>query len=218
MTSLHQAAINGSAELVKLLLECGSQADVKDEQGNRALHYAALHGKLETAALLLEHGSDPNEPNSTQSETPLHLAVMSSSPMSTRLVALLISQPSIRASLGHPNRMGEKPFEVACELGKVAIVQCMLKCVDGASVGDALHRAVRNGHDEVVRILLMSGVCDIDAQSSDGASGTPLHEACRYGRFHTAKLLLECGASVAVRNSHGQLPLDVVIKQKVSFI
>lgn len=242
MTSLHQAAINGSLDLVRMLLECGSQVDVKDRDGNRPLHYACLHSKLDVAALLLRHNSDPNEPNLVQSDTPLHLAVTSpaginvmsnlsttntsTSPSATaattnaRLVQLLLSQPNSHLSIQHANKSGDTPIEVACELGRTKLVEIMLTTAATsiadvrASASQALHRAVRNGHDDIVRLLLVYSVVDIDAPSRDG-SGTALHEACRYGRYHTAKLLLECGASCQAKNAIGQIPLDVVIKQKV---
>lgn len=246
MTSLHQAAINGSLDLVRMLLECGSQVDVRDRDGNRPLHYACLHSKLDVAALLLRHNSDPNEPNLAQADTPLHLAVTSpaaacinltnnhlttstntsacssATAVSTnaRLVQLLLTQPNSHLSIQHANKSGDTPIEVACELGRTKLVEIMLTTAATsiadvrASASQALHRAVRNGHDDIVRLLLVHSVVDIDAPSRDG-SGTALHEACRYGRYHTAKLLLECGASCQAKNAIGQIPLDVVIKQKV---
>lgn len=138
----------------------------------------------------------------------------------------------MRRSLAHANRAGDTPFELACDLGKCKLVELMLKSVGADELGGcvactrALHKAVRNGHDEVVRILLSYGVCELDAllegggrgeenEKVAGIVGSALHEACRYGRYQTAKILLESGANTEVRNSLGQLPVDVIIKQKV---
>ncbi|CAF4753690.1 unnamed protein product, partial [Rotaria magnacalcarata] len=44
--------------------------------------------------------------------------------------------------------------------------------------------------------------------------GTALHVACRNGRYETAKLLLECGIDINLRNTFEQTAHEVVIKQK----
>lgn len=195
--------------------------DGRDHEGNRPLHYACLHGKLDIAALLLRHHANAHEPNAAQSNTPLHLAVLANTSTADQLVRLLVAQPAAEVSVTHANRSGDTPFEVACELGKVQAVETMLKFVDSAvlraSAKQALHRAVRNGHDDIVRILLVHSVVDVNTPGREGF-GSPLHEACRYGRFLTAKLLLESGADPHAKNSLGQSPVDVVIKQKVIFV
>ena len=111
-------------------------------------------------------------------------------------------------------------FELACELGKTRIVESILKyCSENflkpsrsssqnSAVNspnrrpisllelirkysaDGIHLASRNGHDDIIRLLLIYSVADIN-KVSDKFQGTALHEACRHGRCQTVKLLLE---------------------------
>ncbi|CAF4743739.1 unnamed protein product, partial [Rotaria magnacalcarata] len=64
-----------------------------------------------------------------------------------------------------------------------------------------LHLAAKNGHTDIVRLLLMNGI-DINRVTMN--DGTALHVACRNGRYETAKLLLECGIDINLRNTFEQ--------------
>ena len=77
--------------------------------------------------------------------------------------------------------------------------------------------ASRNGHDQIVRLLLANELMDVNEMSAR-YDGTPLHEACRYGRYQTVKLLLESGIDATLRNVNGQRACDVLIRQHKSGI
>jgi ankyrin repeat protein len=72
-TALAYAAQNGHAEIVKLLLENGSQIDNGDRWGNTPLHLAIFSGHLEIVKILVTHNTNVNCQNSF-SETPLFIA------------------------------------------------------------------------------------------------------------------------------------------------
>lgn len=229
LTCLHQSCISGTLEIARLLLECGAQIDIKDKNGNRALHYACQHGKLDLVCFLLQSGADVNEVNSHNGDSPLHVAIQhaltplaaNSQPnASEKIVSLLLSHGA-RTSLTIKNRTQQQsPLELACELGKTKLVELMLKwslvnnMIDQIrdSSKNSLHLASKNGHDDVIRLLLIFNVVDVNYATNEG---TALHEACRYGRYHTAKLLLESGLSTQTKNALDQTAIDVVIKQKV---
>ena len=110
-----------------------------------------------------------------------------------------------------------------------------LRCGDGHS---PLQRAAYVGNSELVQVLLDYGV-DVNAQDRFGWSPlahamydpmavqllldhgadpnvqaqanhmTPLHRASQSGRIEIARLLLEHGASVEVKDKYGRTPLDV---------
>ena len=63
---------------------------------------------------------------------------------------------------------------------------------EGAS---ALHLAIFNGNEEIVAVLLTSGV-DVDIRADDAAAGTALHWAAFWGLSEMASLLIEAGADV----------------------
>lgn len=55
-TALHDAALRGHEECVRLLLELGASIDSADLSGNTPLHYASSYGHLTSVQLLIEKG------------------------------------------------------------------------------------------------------------------------------------------------------------------
>ena len=58
-TPIHEAAVNGNTDIVKLLLERGAAIDVKTDFGNTPIHLAAVNGKTDTVKFLLSARADP---------------------------------------------------------------------------------------------------------------------------------------------------------------
>ena len=78
--------------------------------------------------------------------------------------------------------------------------------VGGASMVTPLIAAVKNGHEEVVRVLLQAGA---DKHSSGGISITPMHVAAENGHQEVVRVLLQASADVRVIDCAGQTPLHV---------
>ncbi len=73
-TPLHWAAAQGHAEIVKLLLDYGFNAQVLDEHGDTPLHVAARNGHAALISLLLRAQPALLNAQNNQGETPLHVA------------------------------------------------------------------------------------------------------------------------------------------------
>ena len=218
LTSLHQASITGNIDIVKLLIENGAKIDLKDKNGMRPIHYASLHGRLDTINLLIRCCSNCNE-QAFNGDTPLHLAIQSGH---ADIVYQLIHY---NADITLTNNQLKSSLDLACELGRTKIVEILLKsglCVDYLKdkrkdlvevnlSTTSLHQAARNGHNDIIRLLILYGF-DINRFTPQGNS---LHEACRYGRYQSVKILLECGIDMNLMNFYDQTPSDVIIKQKV---
>lgn len=59
-TALMLAASHGRIEITKILLECGAEVNLQDNDGSTALMCAAEHGHTEVISLLLSHSDcDP---------------------------------------------------------------------------------------------------------------------------------------------------------------
>lgn len=60
ITPIVQATVNGSLEIVRLLIEHGADPNLAQKNGEYALLDAANRGYVEIAEYLLDHGADPN--------------------------------------------------------------------------------------------------------------------------------------------------------------
>jgi uncharacterized protein len=73
-TALMLAAFNGHTDILKVLLNAGAKADLKDELGRTALMYASTGPFPEAVKLLLTNGADPNIVDEVEKFTPLMFA------------------------------------------------------------------------------------------------------------------------------------------------
>ena len=71
--SIHAATENGQVDVVRSLLDHGSDVDERDSSRRTPLAVASRHGKPQIAKLLIERGADVNSRGAT-GQTPLHLA------------------------------------------------------------------------------------------------------------------------------------------------
>ena len=107
------------------------------------------------------------------------------------------------------------PLHRAALVGNCELIQVLLEYGVDVNARDKsgetpLAYATR-GQLRPVRLLLDHGA-DPNAQAtrhSPYSLTTPLHRALNYGRIEIARLLLERGASVEVKNGEGKTPLDV---------
>ncbi|CAF2402053.1 unnamed protein product [Rotaria sp. Silwood2] len=214
MSSIHEAAVAGNSEKLKLLIENGANVNLKDSKGLRPLHYATWQGRTESVFILLRSGANVNE-QSLDGDTPLHLASQYGHHEIVQLLLFHHADPTIL------NRRQLTSIELACEHGHLHVVNslihnklCQQMILNNSNNNEQitpLHLAAKNGHTDIVRLLLLNGI-DINRMTIN--DGSALHVACRNGRYETAKLLLECGIDVNLRNSYEQTASEVVIKQK----
>ncbi|KAK2149384.1 hypothetical protein LSH36_454g01021 [Paralvinella palmiformis] len=241
MTGLHQAALLGDTEMMKILIDTGAMVDIKDLKGMRPLHYAAWQGKeITTVSLLLKEGSSANEP-AQNGTTPLHLACehghlsvfgllkcLASADPNCEVGAPVVAYPipaDVSLLLQHhgdptlEDNDHKTPLDLACEFGRYQVVELLVRstlCNHLLTSGlpndvsnrrfTCLHLAARNGHIDVMRLLLQAGV-DINRQT---LNGTCLHEAALYGKIEAVRILLEAGIDVNQTNSYDQTALDIV--------
>jgi ankyrin repeat protein len=197
MSPLHQAALTGNIELLTLLLEHEALVDIKDIKGMRPLHYAAWQGKEDHAALLLRQGAAVNE-QALDGNTPLHLACEHGHLAVVDQLLKEGADPSLE------NNHHRTPLDAACEFGRCSVVELLLtsaQCRQGllsnpqdltdSERTTCLHLAAKNGHVEIVRLLLQAGM-DINRQT---LQGTCLHEAAVFGKVEVVRLLLSVSGS-----------------------
>ncbi|XP_023933691.1 caskin-2, partial [Lingula anatina] len=200
MAALHQAALVGSNEIMRLLLDGGAAVDIKDNKGMRPLHYASWQGKVEPVQILLQYGANTNDA-AENGESPLHLACQHGHYEVVNLLLQHHADPTLR------NKEHKTPLDLACEFGRYRVAELLIdsnlcNCLLMETPEDmldntrttGLHLAAKNGHGDIIRLLLQAGV-DINRQT---LQGTCLHEAALYGKIEVVKLLLDVSTSFLV--------------------
>nr|XP_015831778.2 caskin-2 isoform X2 [Nothobranchius furzeri] len=211
-SALHHAALTGTTELLSALVEAHATVDIKDSNGMRPLHYAAWQGKAESVLMLLRSGASVNG-TSQDGHIPLHLAAQYGHYEVSEMLLQHQSNPCL------VNKTKKTPLDLACEFGRAKVVQLLLSSnmvvalLEGerkeqtdSAYTTPLHLAARNGHKDVIRLLLKAGI-DINKTTK---SGTALHEASLYGKTEVVRLLLDAGVDVNIRNTYNQTALDIV--------
>uniref|UniRef100_A0A671R3B6 Uncharacterized protein n=1 Tax=Sinocyclocheilus anshuiensis TaxID=1608454 RepID=A0A671R3B6_9TELE len=187
---LHHAALNGNVEVISLLLESQAIVDIRDLKGTRKTSYCfGCH--CSNIKSLSFH---------VPGMRPLHYA--------SEMLLQHQSNPCI------VDNGGRTPLDLACEFGRVGVVQLLLSSNMCAALlepkpGDLtdpngtspLHLAAKNGHIDIIRLLIQAGI-DINRQTK---AGTALHEAALCGKTDVVRLLLD-----VMRNTYSQTALDIV--------
>jgi len=88
---------------------------------------------------------------------------------------------------------------VATALGRIEYVWRLLSNATDADRQKALAIASQRGHEEILRLLLDSGV-DPNGYGGVHTHSTPLHQAARAGHERVVRLLVEHGASLDARD------------------
>ncbi len=229
-TPLYQAAINGSPDVLQLLLSRGAR--VITGTSFPPLHHVAGDGFASLVDLMLAKGAPVNEAD-TNGKTPLHYAAAAGyqsrgEQMARRFygasrheagrdpekwprepLLVIESLLSSGADVNAKTRSGETPLLVVAEAGWPEIARVLLR--HGADPNGAgrpewtpLHAAAREGHVRVSRLLIESGA-EVNAAGRPG--WTPLHTAAGGGHVPVSRLLIESGADVNARSDSGETPL-----------
>ncbi len=197
-TLLNMAALKtGRHDLVKVLIDAGSEIDALDSDGYTALSYGMYGGAL-SARLLMEAGSDLTV-ISTSGDTLLHDAASAGHVNIARII--------LRAGvdIDTQNMYGDSPLMWAADVGESDMVKFLVK--QGAKVNlvnheqsNALHKTAFSYYrrPEIVRTLLEAGA-DVTALGYLGM--TPLVAAINNGIVSDAstevvKLLIIPGPSL----------------------
>ena len=110
------ASLQGDEETLRLILQAGTDRDVRTSLGDTALHLAVYQPNPNVIWLLLEHGFDSNARNN-MGNTPLHNAVSANN---ENAVSLLLRY---RANRDIRNSAGISPLEKARQEGKMRLVR-----------------------------------------------------------------------------------------------
>ncbi|KAI1326306.1 ankyrin repeat-containing domain protein [Xylariaceae sp. FL0255] len=135
----------------------GQQA-IQSLKSSHGLHMASFLGELSLAKTLLEDGADPNDCDQ-HFGSPLYAAAYSGH---TEIVSLLLDHG---ADLEKEESLGT-PIDAATSQGHRDILLLLLRKRTATEPlrNTSLLHSIRNGHVEVVQLLLKSGEIDINSQ------------------------------------------------------
>ena len=125
------------------------------------------------------------------------------------------------------DKNGMTPFLVAVKMKNLKMVSLLADCFsrlgDTAAPGGAMHIAVSNNDEAMVRLLVRLAaeedpafpkqLINMPRQKSNSAlndRNTPLHLAAQKCNFRIYNYLLQYGASPLMRNARGQTPKQII--------
>jgi ankyrin repeat protein len=183
-TTLALAAIEGSYEIVKLLLrQHRMDPNAQDKSGRSALHHAVLAGHTRVARLLLECDMIKINLRDNNGDTPLALAAQ-----------------SIYRGRGSQN----KPVDVLKVLLEFDALQ--IQSVEQSGRSSVICDEAHNRGDSI-ELLSNTRRLDIDSRDSHGRS--PLSHAAKWGHEGVVSILLETNkVDIDSRDSHGRSPFS----------
>ncbi len=219
MNALMYAAMEGKTTLLEWLCQHGAKVNAQDNLGRTPLMYAALYGQPSIIPILLGYGADTQIKNH-KGMTALQLVQFKSNPQVEMLLRQLPmkrsrqSTPKIKRTLQvqlpvSPKMRSFKKKRIAANTPSPSLPSkpvstdplpvlpmkvhaSMVSIEDGYS----LKQAAIEGNSRQVLQLISRGVA-VDYRDTDGM--TALMWASRYGHTATAKLLIDQGADVYLK-------------------
>lgn len=223
LSAMSWGALHGQAEVVQLLIENGTEVDIRSGDGTTPLHSAAFLGRADVVKLLLDNGADLKARNN-DGATPIDVLSVDweTTAFICNLVGVGTGKEEIAAMKTGRNEVAKlfgikgafddvdtSPAQSLSEVAFTGDIAAMKQALAGGadpntrdpqSGNTLLATAALMGHTKVVALLLKHGA-DVNARSRD--DGTALHAAAFLGRAETVKLLLKEGADTTLRNNMG---------------
>lgn len=208
-TLLMYAAENGNLPTLNALIEHGADANLQNLQGNTALHFGAKNNHGPVVARLLEKADLNLNAANSKGNTPLMIAILK---RNSAITALLL-RPEIVArglDINKPNNDGDYPLLKAIDYHSLPLLDRLLLLGTTTSADRGLeiplHIAVIEKRPDLLQRLL--NVPGIAVNQADELGETALMIAAYQGNLIIARMLLNAGALVNLRDSQEKTALD----------
>lgn len=234
--SLHVASRSDFPCVIELLISSGVKINKANKYGKNALHLAAEKGNLKSAEILISKGIDLNKKNKYGMNA-LHISCIKGS---KGLVELLVSNG---IGMFEEDNNGNFAFNLAAEKGHKEVVEFFISKGIELECYDCLHVASLHGHEDLIKLLLSSGlsinsktkdlqnslhfaskmghikVCEllilngIELQDQDEKGENALHITCRHGHKELAEFLISKSININEKNKNGQTALHIACQE-----
>ena len=195
LTPLHVAALFGQSEVAQLLLPSGADVPLTDGEGNTALHMADFLGHTDIVSALLKAGADPAVRNRLGFSSVDNVAVRWSSDLEAYYHHL---EEVLDVSLDLERIKSERP----------KILQLLSAANPKTTPRTptiSLWQAAITGNTAVAEQHITAGT-NLD-ETEDYGGSSPLTLAAIFGQDGIARILIDAGADLEVRNGKGSTAL-----------
>ncbi|CAK8695882.1 unnamed protein product [Clavelina lepadiformis] len=211
LTALHQACIDNFEDIVELLLENKADVNAVDSEMWTPLHAACTCGHTNIAEILVKHGADLLALNADHN-MPYDISEEDD-------VLEFIEQAMAKHGIT------QEQINIARTAREKQIINDLKQILDNRgdittrdSVGaTTLHLAAANGYVDLTRFFLQRTTNMINAKDNDG--WTPLHAAACWCQLEIVQILgIENSADPSIKNSLGELPVDVTEDEEIKVV
>jgi ankyrin repeat protein len=198
---LYYVALSGLRDIVKSLIDKGTDVNVQGGKYGSPLQAASVGGHLRVVELLLDNGANVNAKGGKWGNALQAASVRGDD----RIVELLLDNG---AKVNAKGGGYDNALLAASVGGYKRIVKLLLDNgadvnAKGGEYGNALQAAASlRGHEQIVKLLLNNGA---DVNAKGGKWGNALQAASVRGDERIVKLLLDNGAKVHARGRHYQI-------------
>ncbi len=205
---LWMASTNGSADMIRLLVDAGANVNTPNGTGATPLMAAAMSGSVDAVAQLLDEGAFANARETANGQTPLMFAAWEDR---ADVIRLLVERGAHVGLTSWVVSMTEQQYDTDGN----RLPTRRPRAPGGNSVMGgmtALLFASREGHLAAVEALVEGGANPDQVAGSEGSS--PMVIAIANGHYTVAKYLLDAGADPNVANVDGLAPLYATINMR----
>lgn len=206
-TALMCAAMNGSTELVTLLLNYGANPNAIEEKTKAtSMFYAIAFDEFEAFKILLKRGADLHM-TLRKKENCFHLIAAKGNVEMCKALIEFVSPTGLQFLLTSQDKSGNTPLHLAASKGCLEICKLLIDAGADVDATDGqqltpLHDAAMRGHLAICKLLVEN---DADIDVTDRDNDTPLHLAGSKGHQDIFDYLIEKEADTKIENDDGEL-------------
>lgn len=204
---IHLAALHNKPEIIDVLLQAGTDVNLRDETRNNPIHVAIATSAMEACEVLIAANCDLNKSNqfgakpvdvAGNTSTPGLIKILHNAGARLKLTALEKQRLLIRSLLYDDLETAQFLIELGA------------KTTEPYRQTYPIHQAARSSSGAILKLLIENGA---DVNQPDADQNTPLMIACA-ANFKAVQILIEQGADVNAKNSQGYSSLHTAIFAK----